>query len=318
MQFSGLTIATDLDELLSLYRVPKAFHEKLLREHNGRFSVGDTEASIFFGNKIQAADIGEYANLKWLHLGSIGFDKLDLDQLKANDIILTNSAGCLEETVAATVIGNIYSLLRMVVPATAPTGNQLARATYEPYFYDLDDDIGKRAVVFGYGRIGQLVFQKLAALGFDVSVVRHNSNQEVRGASSTLSLCEAKDNLGNFDVVVNLLPLRDTTKLFFDEKTFEKFKPRSIYINAGRGQTNQESALIAAIHSGVIKAAALDVFETEPLSEKSPLWKCPQITLTPHVAGMSPNYWKKQEELFFCNLRAFIGGDLDQMRNRLI
>ncbi len=318
MQFEGLTVSTDLDEDLSLYRVPKTFHERLSREHGGKFLVQNKKASVFFGNKIKTIDVDGYANLKWLHLGSIGFDKLDLGHLKAKNIVLTNSAGCLEETVATSVIGNIYSLLRMMVPATSPKANKLKRITYEPYFHDLDDDEGKRVIVFGYGRIGQIVFQKLTALGFEVSIVRYNSDQKVGGAASTLSLDEARNVLYKFDIVVNLLPLRATTRFYFDGPTFENFKRGSIYVNAGRGQTNQEAALIEAIRSGIIKAAALDVFESEPLSERSPLWSCPRISLTPHVAGMSPNYWMKQEELFFSNLRNFLAGAIDQMKNRLV
>ena len=176
--------------------------------------------------------------------------------------------------------------------------------------------IGKRAVVFGYGRIGQIVFQKLTALGFES---RSYAITLIKGRRSCL-LCldEARNALYKFDIVVNLLPLRATTRFYFDGPTFENFKRGSIYVNAGRGQTNQEAALIEAIRSGIIKAAALDVFESEPLSERSPLWSCPRISLTPHVAGMSPNYWMKQEELFFSNLRNFLAGAIDQMKNRLV
>ena len=110
--------------------------------------------------------------------------------------------------------------------------------------------------------------------------------------------------LPEMSYVVNLLPLNNETFKLFDLNKF-KLMNDSYFINLGRGKTVIEKDLIKAIKMGYINSAALDVFEEEPLSNKSDLLKQEKIIITPHVAGLSVNYWNEQLELFNYNLRKF-------------
>jgi phosphoglycerate dehydrogenase-like enzyme len=80
----------------------------------------------------------------------------------------------------------------------------------------------------------------------------------------------------------------------------------SYFINIGRGETVIENDLIYALKNGIIAGAALDVFNIEPLSESSELWGLNNVIITPHIAGVTNNYWKKQCELFITNLNNFM------------
>src|SRR5437773_1171986 len=82
----------------------------------------------------------------------------------------------------------------------------------------------------------------------------------------------------------------------------------AVLVNVGRGHLVDEPALIAALESGGIAGAALDVVEREPLPEDSPLWAMPNVLLTPHVSGLAPDYWGRAMVMFEDNLRRFTEG----------
>ena len=90
--------------------------------------------------------------------------------------------------------------------------------------------------------------------------------------------------LPNADVVVDLLPLTTDTQKFVDAKLLAQLKPGALFVNAGRGRTVDTDALLAALRSGRIRAA-LDVTDPEPLPADHPLWRAPNVLITPHVAG---------------------------------
>jgi phosphoglycerate dehydrogenase-like enzyme len=86
------------------------------------------------------------------------------------------------------------------------------------------------------------------------------------------------------------------------------FKPTAFLINVSRGALVDEAALVKTLRNRRIAGAALDVFEEEPLSRWSPLWKMPQVLITPHIAFLTENVWQRHYEVFAANLKRFIGG----------
>jgi glyoxylate/hydroxypyruvate reductase len=137
--------------------------------------------------------------------------------------------------------------------------------------------------VMGLGAIGQSVAQTLARHGFDVAGwVR--SPREVDGVTIFHGSGQLPAFLKRSEIVVNLLPLTDETKDILNASAFAQMPKGASVINLGRGPHIAEADLMAALDSGQLAAATLDVFPTEPLAKDSPLWRHPKITITPHVS----------------------------------
>lgn len=111
--------------------------------------------------------------------------------------------------------------------------------------------------------------------------------------------------LPHSDFVVLTIPETRETHHLFSKKAFDQMKPGSYLINIGRGGTVDESALVEALQSGKLAGAALDVFETEPLPAQSPLWKMPNVILTAHYSGLTPQYAGRALAIFVDNLRRY-------------
>jgi len=137
--------------------------------------------------------------------------------------------------------------------------------------------------VMGLGAIGLSVAQTLAQHGFDVAGWVRLPRQ-VEGVAIFDGSGQFPAFLKRSEIVVNLLPLTDETKGILNASAFAQMPEGAAVINLGRGPHVVEADLMAALDSGHLAAATLDVFPTEPLPKESPLWRHPKITITPHVS----------------------------------
>ncbi|UOQ66958.1 D-2-hydroxyacid dehydrogenase [Hymenobacter volaticus] len=161
---------------------------------------------------------------------------------------------------------------------------------------------GKRVVVLGSGAIGQAVAKQLT--GFDCAVqflARTDSQAQLHTKDDLLAV------LPHTDVVVNCLP--GSADNFFSAELIQAMCPSSLYASVGRGNTTDESALIAALQAGRIAGAVLDVTNQEPLPLDNPLWELPNVLLTQHSGGGQPNEDEGKVEIFIRNLRRFEQGE---------
>jgi phosphoglycerate dehydrogenase-like enzyme len=116
--------------------------------------------------------------------------------------------------------------------------------------------------------------------------------------------------LSTADVLVLAAPLTPGTQSLITAERLARLPAGAIVSNVGRGALIDEIALIAALRSGQIRGAALDVFEREPLASDSPLWHFPQVLLTPHMAGVSPRlFWQRLRDLFLENWLRYRAGE---------
>ncbi len=143
-----------------------------------------------------------------------------------------------------------------------------------------------RVAILGLGEIGTLCAERLRDFGFAVSGWSR-SRKRVEGIKSFAGKSELGAFLAQSDILICLLPLTRETKGILNAKMFEQLPKGAFLINAARGGHQVERDIVAAIDSGQLAGAALDVFETEPLPDSSPLWKHPKITVTPHIAAIS-------------------------------
>ncbi|OLC25034.1 MAG: hypothetical protein AUH40_07635 [Chloroflexi bacterium 13_1_40CM_65_17] len=190
-------------------------------------------------------------------------------------VVLCNAHGVHDISVAEWVVAAILAMQRRL-PEFVDLQH---RAEWKRDLADGVGDLeGQSVVVVGYGSIGRAVAARLAPFGARVvGVARHPRE----GAQSTVALPRL---LPDADIVVNLLPLTSQTEKFMDRAFFAQMKPGSLLVNAGRGPTVDIEALLDALTAGRIRAA-LDVTDPEPLPADHPLWRAPNVLITPHIAG---------------------------------
>jgi phosphoglycerate dehydrogenase-like enzyme len=146
---------------------------------------------------------------------------------------------------------------------------------------------GKTVLVVGLGGIGVEVARRAHALGMKVTAIRA-SGRTGPGFVSKVGLPEEmRQFAATADFVVNTTPLTDATRGMFDADFFNSMHRGAYFINVGRGQSVVTDALVAALRSGQVGGAGLDVTDPEPLPSGHPLWQLPNVIITPHVSGQS-------------------------------
>ncbi len=145
---------------------------------------------------------------------------------------------------------------------------------------------GSRVTIWGFGSIAARLAPMLQLLGAEVRGVARSAG--IRSGVEVAAEPDAAEVLAGTDVLVSLVPATAETTDLFDASVFGMLKPGAVFVNVGRGATVDETALLDALASGRLRAAALDVMKTEPLPADSPLWTAPDLVLTPHVAGNRP------------------------------
>jgi len=160
---------------------------------------------------------------------------------------------------------------------------------------------GKRVVILGAGTIGQAVREQLSGFGCAVQFLARTDPQAQLHTKEELAAA-----LPETDVIVNCLP--GSADGFFSANLVSAMRPGSIYASVGRGNTTDESALIAALQAGRLGGAVLDVTATEPIPAGHPLWALPNVLLTQHTGGGQPREAEGKIDQFVRNLARFHGG----------
>ncbi|SAK87594.1 gluconate 2-dehydrogenase [Caballeronia catudaia] len=223
-------------------------------------------------------------NLKALSTISVGFDQFDVEDLTRRGIVLTHTPDVLTESTADTVFALILASARRVVELAewVKEGNWKASIGEANFGVDVQ---GKTLGIVGLGRIGGAVARR-AALGFRMNVLYTNrSANEQAEQDYGAKRVELDDLLAQCDFVCLQVPLTPETRGLIGANEFRKMKKSAILINASRGPTVDENALIEALQNGTIRGAGLDVFEQEPLSADSPLLAMKNVVALPHIGS---------------------------------
>ena len=163
---------------------------------------------------------------------------------------------------------------------------------------------GKTLGIVGYGRIGAQIARLGKGFGMRVAALAHTKKIEDKNVDISYRMVDLLLNKSDF--VVNALPLTDETQGYFDTSKFKQMKPTAYFVNIGRGKTVIESDLIKALKNKTIAGAGLDVFEEEPTPDSNPLWKLPNVIMTPHISGWTPEYTNRVVNIFCENLKAYL------------
>ncbi len=168
---------------------------------------------------------------------------------------------------------------------------------------------GKTVLVVGLGGIGTEVAKRAHALGMTVTAVRASGHEGPDYVSYVGLPSELRRLAGTADFIVNTTPLTAATTNLFDAKFFDACKKGAYFFNVGRGRSVVQADLVAALRSGQIAGAGLDVTEPEPLPADDPLWKLQNVILTPHVSAASDLGQTVRLEILKENLRRYVAGE---------
>jgi len=213
---------------------------------------------------------------------AVGFDNIDVSAAEAAGVIVTNTPGVLDRASADHTFALILDTTRRITE-----GDRLIRDR-QPWVWGprmlvgLDISAGTTLGILGYGRIGQAVARRAHA--FDMTVIASSRSRTPGSAENGVTFVDTSTLLAESDVVTIHTPLTAETHHLIDGAALQTMKPTAYLINTARGGVVDEDALIAALHSGEIRGAALDVFEGEPRVNPA-LLDAPGLVLTPHIAS---------------------------------
>jgi phosphoglycerate dehydrogenase-like enzyme len=240
-------------------------------------------------------------SVKWMHTFSAGVDSPFFVQLMERGIRLTNSSGATASPIAQTTILYMLALSRNV---RAWFQHQEKHEWARQEFAELD---GARLAVIGMGPIGIEIARLGVALNMNVEAIRRTPTDSE--PCPTFSFDQLHSVLARADWVAVALPLTDDTRQIFNAETFAIMKSGAHFVNVGRGELVDEESLVAALQSGHLAGAALDVFATEPLPSDSPLWDMDNVIITPHSSSASAQSGLRSEDIFLKNLARYVAGE---------
>ncbi|MGF6967719.1 gluconate 2-dehydrogenase [Paraburkholderia sp. WC7.3g] len=247
-------------------------------------ALRDAEGGIGASAQITPAMLEGANRLKALSTISVGYDQFDVDDLTRRGIVLAHTPDVLTESTADTVFSLILACARRVVELADWVRAGQWRTSIGPAQFGLDVQ-GKTIGIVGLGRIGGAVARR-AALGFNMKVLYTNrsANHQAEQAYGARRV-ELAELLAQSDFVCLQVPLTRETRHLIGAAELRAMKKSAILINASRGATVDEPALIEALRNGTIHGAGLDVFDTEPLPADSPLLSMPNVVALPHIGS---------------------------------
>lgn len=172
----------------------------------------------------------------------------------------------------------------------------------------------QRILLVGLGSIGRAVAEKLKMLGANV-IGTSRGEDAVDNVDEIVHPDHLVDAVGDVDGIVVSLPGTEATEGLVSAEVFAKVKPGVTIVSVGRGTVIDEAAMTAALDDGRVGFAALDVFATEPLSSDSPLWRNPNVLISPHTAALNAAEDRLIAQLFARNATRFLDGD--ELLNRV-
>jgi phosphoglycerate dehydrogenase-like enzyme len=258
--------------------------------------------------------------LSWIQAHFAGIEHL-LQHPITNQVHLTTASGVGAKSIAEYVIGGLLALNHHIPSFLEHQSKKIWSSQRLQIFVPSELQNATLGII-GYGGIGQEIARLASAFGMKILVAKHdisepniNSWQFAKTSKIQYDLVDKlylpehlNTMLKHCDYVIAAVPLTENTEHMISSSEFSAMKKGTILVNISRGKVVDELALINALQTGHLRGAVLDVFETEPLDSKSPLWTLPNVIMSPHVSGLTPNYDQRAIELFINNLERYLSG----------
>jgi len=239
--------------------------------------------------------------VRWIHARSAGLDRVLVPEVVAHPAAVTNGRGAFSPALAEFVLAALLFFAKDLRRLLA----QQAAGAWEPF--DVERLEGRTVGIVGYGDIGRAVAARLRPLGTKVLALRRRPGLAAGDplVDGVLPPDRLVDLVARADDVVVAMPLTPETRGFVGREAIAAMRRTAVLVNVGRGPVVDERALVEALEERRIRGAALDVFETEPLPAASPLWRLPNVLLSPHCADHAPGWVDEAMRVFLRQLDRF-------------
>jgi phosphoglycerate dehydrogenase-like enzyme len=283
---------------------PDTQDELITRIHDAHTVVNIRAYCKFTAEVLEACP-----DLKHLAVWGTGTDNVDLPAAKALGIVVTNTPNTATDAVAEQGLALMLAVARKVAYLDA----QVKRGGWVRGM--LTQLAGKTLGILGTGVIGLRMAQLGKGIGMSVVAWTYHPDPAKAKAVGLRYLEAMTDVLRQADVVSLHLRYSHDTERLIGAKELALMKPTALFINTARGQLVDQQALYEALRDGTIAGAGLDVFEQEPLDSQDPLLTLPNVVLSPHTAGTTPEALMNGLQLCAANVGAFLNG---RIQNRVV
>lgn len=266
--------------------------------------IGDATGIVCWSLSAESFELGK--QLQWIHVPAAGVEQiLRLPGFADRDLLLTNGSGSSAPNMAEHALALMLAFGRRL-PWLQRSQEERSWKQWGALdgVFELTD---QTLVLVGLGAIGLEIAKRAQPFGMHVIGVRRSMSTELpANVDETATLADLDAVLARADHVVNSLPFTSSTEDFFEVGRFAAMKQGAYFYNLGRGTTVNQQHLIAALESGHLSGAGLDVTDPEPLPEESPLWGMENVILTSHSSGHSPKMIERRYELLCENIRRYL------------
>lgn len=295
--------------VLNIAKIPPVLQSALESEFQLRTldTLGDAaEVSGLVSSAVRGVDaamLERLPNLRVVSSFGVGTDRIDLAATRARGIPVGYTPDVLNDCVADLAVGLMLAVSRKIPQAEAYLRSRQWAETGNPF--ELGDRVsGKRVGIVGLGRIGRIIAKRLS--GFDAEI-RYFSRSEAPGAG--LERANSLLELAAWcDYLVLCVPGGTGTRHLVGAEVLKALGPKGYLVNIARGSVVDEQALADALDSGLLRGAALDVYEVEPLKD-SRLTGLRNVVLLPHIASGTNETRTAMSDMVIANLKRFYAGD---------
>lgn len=261
--------------------------------------AGDIDATVCNGLFLYH-NIENFENLKYIQLTSAGFDRVPMEEIKKRGITINNAKGVYSIPMAEWALGRILEHYKHF----GDFNNSQEKREWNKD-RGIKEINGTKSAIIGAGNIGQEVAKRLSAFGsivtgYDVILGERPFFDGVHHVNSLLS------EIGDYGIVVLTAPYTAETHHIISKEILQNLKSDAVLVNIARGGLVDTDELLVALKERPDLYAALDVFETEPLSKDSPLWDFENVALSPHNSFVSDGNNKRMFNVIYNNLKEFL------------
>src|SRR5260370_11103197 len=267
------------------------------------------DTDIFVGYSLRPEQLKDAKKLKWIHSTAAGVAQLMYPEIRESGIMVTNPSGIFSVPMAEHTMGLLLALARNFPDSVR--GQDRARWGQQEIWdqpQHLTELNGKVLLIVGYGSIGREVAKRAEVVGMRAWGVTRSGKGEQAHAERIFVAGQLREALPDADYVLICAPETAETKHLIGAAEIAKMKRGARLINVGRGALLAEAAQGQALDTGALGGAALEVTATEPLPAESPLWKAPNLFITPHTSGVSDRLWDRQGTILIDLLERWFGG----------
>lgn len=267
------------------------------------------DAEVLVGWQLRPEQFKAAKKLQWIHATTAAVHQLMFPEVVVSDVRVTNSTEIHGRVVAEHAIALVLALAKGL-PWVGRYQQQHHWAQQDLWqsFGRPREIAGATLGVIGLGAIGRESVRLAKTLGMRVIAMREHPERGREGADEIFGPGELEQLLAQCDYALLAAPLTPRTQTLFNDRAFEKMRRDACFLNVSRGALVQEDALVRALRDRQIRAAALDVFQTEPLPADSPLWDLENLFITPHTAALTEKLWERHFVRISENLRRYVDG----------